>query len=445
VQKYAYEKHPFRQLERLKGRLIELSRNRYRSTKGKGHAMHEGDPSVTAKPRGQQVLNRQLLSKSSGRGAPRVAVLSFPWASRGPYKFLSDIALILDPICDKVLIITGNIDRIIRPSKKITLIDIGISMHPLQSIKPTFYSAILWIAKSVLVQIKLSLELIKARNDVDVALFYAAFPYDLLPIVTARALKKRAVEVITVDKAVTPVRKVFREQYKLIFRLLDGISPLSEAILRFYRLDEYPNKLLPEGFRFIDTSRYKVTKQRADRKNVVGFIARLREEKGVVEFVKAIPIIFQQNEDIEFLIGGSGDLKSWVVEECAKLKETLSVKVTITGWIGDDLPDYLNQLKLFVLPTRTEALGTALLEAMACGTPVLATATGGVVDIVEDGKTGFLLSKIEPASIAESVTDILARSDEEMAKVVENGIALVNGRYSYTAAVERYKVIVRGR
>ena len=127
-------------------------------------------------------------------------MISFPWSSLAPYKFLSDVAIILDAICDSVLIIDGNTQRIVRPSEKITLVDIGISVQPFKDIKPTFYSAILMLVKTVAVQPKLSLELVRRRHDVDVVLFYLAFPHGLLPLVTAKILKKRTVGVVEHSK-----------------------------------------------------------------------------------------------------------------------------------------------------------------------------------------------------------------------------------------------------
>jgi hypothetical protein len=178
----------------------------------------------------------------------RVAVVAFPYPGTVTYKFLSDVAFILDAICDSVLIIDGNTDRIIRPSEKITLVDIDISLHAFKDIKPTFYSAIPMLVKTVGVQLKLSLELVRRRHDVDVVLFYTAFLHHLLPLVTAKILKKRAVEVVSEAKEVTLQGKILEKQYPLSFRLLDGVSPLSEALIKVHGLDKYPQKLLPEDF-----------------------------------------------------------------------------------------------------------------------------------------------------------------------------------------------------
>jgi len=209
-------------------------------------------------------------------------------------------------------------------------------------------------------------------------------------------------------------------------------------LIRGIGIDRHRTPILPVGARFIDTSRYVPQKRLSERKNVVGFIGRFKKEKGTVDFVRAIPAIAREKVDVAFFIGGAGDLTGWVVDECARLKAQ-GIDVTVTGWIGDDLPERLNELKLLVLPTRTDAVPTILLEAMACGTPVLATPIGGIPDIIEEGETGFLLTNGQPECIAETAAKVLALPDEELVRVVENATALVHARFSYSAAVERFK------
>ena len=374
----------------------------------------------------------------SDRDGFRVAVVSYPWSSMAPYKFLSDLAAILDPLCASVLVITGNTDRIVRPSARIRVVDIGIGMHLLHDVKPTFYSALLWFAKSVLVQLKVSIELIRARKDVDIILFYAAHPYYLLSLLTAKILRKKTIEIITRSKPVALIPRLLCVQDTLLFRLLDGVSPQSASLIRGIGIDRHRTPILPVGARFIDTSRYVPQKRLSERKNVVGFIGRFKKEKGTVDFVRAIPAIAREKVDVAFFIGGAGDLTGWVVDECARLKAQ-GIDVTVTGWIGDDLPERLNELKLLVLPTRTDAVPTILLEALACGTPVLATPIGGIPDIIEEGETGFLLTNGQPECIAETAAKVLALPDEELVRVVENATALVHARFSYSAAVERFK------
>jgi len=266
----------------------------------------------------EEVSSKSKYKRSNIK--PRVAIVSFPWESYAPYKFLSDVLKILEPISDNVVLIDGNTNRINIPSKEVEVRDIGMSMYHLKDIKPTSYSAILWIIKCILAQIKASLELIKTRKDTDVVVFYAAYPYYLLPLIVSKILRKKTVEVVTRSKHNSLLPKIFSLQDPLLFRLLNGISPESKALIKDLGLERHKNKILPEGARFIDVSRYTVKKKISERRNIIGFIGRHRKEKGVVEFVEAIPLVARENKDVEFLIGGSGDLLGWVKEECKRIE-----------------------------------------------------------------------------------------------------------------------------
>jgi len=375
---------------------------------------------------------------------PKVAVVSFPWKSYAPYKFLSDLLKILEPISDKIVLIDGNTDRINITSEKVEVRDIGVSVHYLKDIKPRFYSAILWITKRVLVQFKTSLELTKHRKKVDVVMFYVAYPYYLLPLIVAKIFRKKTVEVITRSKHNSLLPKILSLQDPLLFRLLNGISPESKALIKDLGLERHKNKILPEGARFIDVSRYTAKKTLNERKNVVGFIGRLRKEKGVVEFVNSIPLVVKENKDVEFLIGGSGDLLGWVKEECKRIENGNNIKITITGFISEEaIPECLNELKLLILPTaHAEGLPTIILEAMACGTPVLATPVGAIPEIIKDGKIGFIMENNAPECIAKNIVRVLEYPDLD--KITKNARKLVEEKYTYEAAVERYKGILKG-
>jgi len=375
---------------------------------------------------------------------PKVAVVSFPWKSYAPYKFLSDLLKILEPISDKIVLIDGNTDRINITSEKVEVRDIGVSVHHLKDIKPRFYSAILWITKCVLVQFKTSLELTKHRKKVDVVVFYVAYPYYLLPLIVAKIFRKKTVEVITRSKHNSLLPKILSLQDPLLFRLLDGISPESKALIKELGLERHKNKILPEGARFIDISHYTVKKKISERRNIIGFIGRHRKEKGVVEFVEAIPLVARENKDVEFLIGGSGDLLGWVKEECKRIENGNNIKITITGFIKEEeFPNYLNEPKLLALPTQhAEGLPTVILEAMACGTPVLATPVGAIPEIIKDEEIGFIMENNAPECIAENILRVL--NYRNLDKIVRNARKLVEEKYTYEAAVERYKEILKG-
>jgi len=104
------------------------------------------------------------------------------------------------------------------------------------------------------------------------------------------------------------------------------------------------------------------------------------------------------------------------------------------------MPRYLNEAKLVVLPSYGEGLPNIVLEAMACGTPVLATPVGGIPDVIQNGDTGFIMKNNSPACIAENVMRALEHPDLET--IVKNARALVEQEFTYEGAMERWKEIL---
>jgi glycosyltransferase involved in cell wall biosynthesis len=369
---------------------------------------------------------------------PRVAIVSFPFKGYSPYKFLSELLFILTPISDRIMIVDGNTDRIqAAHSSKIVKRDIGVSMHYLRDLKPKYLSAVVWILKWLLIQCQVSLELTRARADLDIVIFYLAYPGYLLPLIVTKLLRKKSIEVITRSKATTKMDRLWALQDPILFTLLDGISPESRGLINELGIDKYAHKILPEGARFVDNRRYTKRKSLSERENVVGFIGRLAREKGIVNFVRAIPLAAKETSDLKFLIVGSGPLSAWVTEQCNHLSAEFGTEIKLLHWVEEaDLPSFYNELKLFVLPSYRDALPTSILESMACGTPVLAAPVGAIPDVIIDECTGFLLESTAPEHVAQRIIAIL--SSRELEKIADNAEGLVRQRFTRTAATERY-------
>ena len=386
-------------------------------------------------------VTEATLNEPFSQAKPRVAVVSFPWKSYPPYKFLSDLVVILEPICDKIVLINGNTDRIdTAHSRKVVVRDIGIGMHYLGDMKPKCYSAVIWILKWLLVQYRASVELAKLRADVDVVMFYVAYPGFLLPLILTKLLRKKSIEVVTRSEATTTTARLWSLQDPILFRLLDGISPESGGLVQKLGLEKSEQKILPEGARFVDDKLYKRNKKLSERANVVGFIGRMTKEKGIVDFVHAIPLVAKDAPEVKFLIVGSGPLRDWVDAQCNQLIAGLGIDIKLVDWVETGLVHYYNELKLLVLPTYIDAFPTNILEAMACGTPVLATSVGGISDVIADEETGFLLESTEPECIAKRMITIL--SYKKLEEVAENAEGIIKQKFTRTGATERYNRIL---
>jgi len=122
-------------------------------------------------------------------------------------------------------------------------------------------------------------------------------------------------------------------------------------------------------------------------KTVVGTLARLAPQKGIDLFIQAAVLVKDRLPGTIFLVGGSGPLR----HELERLVEVLGLKGSLR-FIGklEEVHPYLAALDVFVLPSRSEGLSLTLMEAMACGVPVVAVAVGGVPEVV--GEDGLLVA-----------------------------------------------------
>ncbi len=192
---------------------------------------------------------------------------------------------------------------------------------------------------------------------------------------------------------------------------------------------------------FLDFSRFKVLTPLESRDKLVGYVGRLVEGKGILELLIAFLWLANLKNDIDFIVIGDGPVK-WGIE--AYIKGTsLEGRIELTRWIKhDDLPFYYNRMKLLVLPSYTEALPNVILEAMACGTPVLATAVGAIPDYIKHGETGFLLDDNSPTCIFGNILAIL--ENPQLQSIADRARQMVEKEFTFEMAVESYKKALLG-
>jgi len=292
-------------------------------------------------------------------------------------------------------------------------------------------------------QLKISYKLARLSRSVDVWLFPIGAEKLLPAMLVAKLLRKHSILALTSsaveiqESQKDSLGKVTVWFAKANYYLADRIILYSPNLIHEWNLEKYGHKISIAHEHFLDFGKFKIEKPLDERSNLVGYVGRLSGEKGILNFLEAIPKVLETRDEVAFLIGGDGQLRPQV-EECV---DKLDGKVQFVGWIPhDELPKYLNELKLLVLPSYTEGLPNIMLEAMACGTPVLATPVGAIPDIIKDGETGFIMENNSPECIAQNIIRALKHPDLE--QIARNARALVEREFTFKKVVERYREIL---
>jgi len=148
---------------------------------------------------------------------------------------------------------------------------------------------------------------------------------------------------------------------------------------------------------------------------VVGTIGWLLPIKGPLYLLKAFEVIWQTNPGIQLVYVGKGDLEEDLRKEAYRIG--VSDKVAFLGW-RDDIPEIMQVLDIFVLPSLNEGMGRVLVEAMAAGKPIVASNVGGIPDLVKDGHNGFLVKPGDVGDLSFAIRKLLddKKMREEMGK-----------------------------
>ncbi|MEX2531211.1 MAG: glycosyltransferase family 4 protein [Gemmatimonadota bacterium] len=142
---------------------------------------------------------------------------------------------------------------------------------------------------------------------------------------------------------------------------------------------------------------------------VVGMAANLnRAVKGVEYFVESVPLILEAVPDTRFVIAGDGSTRAALEAQAESLG--VSDRLNFLGF-RTDMDRIYPAFDVSVLTSLSEGLSITILESMSSGIPVVATAVGGNPELVEEGRTGFLVPPRDPDAFASRVTEVLANPE----------------------------------
>ena len=365
-----------------------------------------------------------------------MGIITFPLSVSGTTP-LSHLVEIVHEISGSLYLVTGNEGyRAFMDDPRI--VTVGISHEYSEHM-------ILKLVRYLRLQLAMTFTVLRLSKHVNTWIFFIGGESLVLPMAAARLGGARTAIMLAGFPTRDPAagERYLSESLHFLssitFRLADRVIVYSGRIVNERGLEKYLEKIEIAGEHYLDFSLFQKKSPISDRKDIVGYIGRLNKVKGIFDFVEAIPKVLEKKSDVSFLIVGDGPQRERVIDLINTLQ--ISKNVTFIGWAPhDQLPDYLNELKLLVLPSYAEGLPNIVLEAMACATPVLATPVGCVPDIVRDGETGFILPDNSPDSIAEGI--LRALDHPELERIAESGYELVRQGYTFEHAVCRYREIV---
>lgn len=199
----------------------------------------------------------------------------------------------------------------------------------------------------------------------------------------------------------------------------DSIVCISSAISRQLEEKSYidpakltviPSAIDSDRFETADNVRAEMRKEFGyeDQHTVIGITGRLRREKAHDVLFRAVPLVVERCPEARFICFGSGSLGGELAQELKNSGMTAHVQM---GGFRTDVPQCLAALDIYTQPSRSEGLGTSVLEAGAAGLPIVASDSGGIPDIIEHEVTGLLAPVEDHQALADGLVRMIQDRD----------------------------------
>jgi glycosyltransferase involved in cell wall biosynthesis len=221
-----------------------------------------------------------------------------------------------------------------------------------------------------------------------------------------------------------PKRAAYRLLYRAALRRLDGFIAVSEdvraAVMR--EIGAVPDEKIAVIYNSVDLRRYQISVDRAairrglglpEGARVASMVATCKRQKGHSYLIEAAGSLVARRPDLHILLIGDGELRGALEAQARAAGVERHIH-----FLGSrlDVPELLAASDYFVLPSLWEGLSMALVEAMAAGLPVVATAVSGSRQVMLDGETGLLVPPADPQQLAAALQALL--DDPERARAM---------------------------
>ena len=158
--------------------------------------------------------------------------------------------------------------------------------------------------------------------------------------------------------------------------------------------------------------------------NSLLYVGRLDERKGIKFLVKTYSLLAKSSPHIKLYIIGKGPYTSYIQDE--KEKNQL-INISLLGFVPQkDLNEWYNKASCFICPSIFEGFGITVIEAMAAGTPVIATNVSGIRTILNDGYNGYLVDYNDTSNLIQKIQQVLSQNNEI---IIKNALKDVQMKY----------------
>lgn len=245
-------------------------------------------------------------------------------------------------------------------------------------------------------------------------------------------------------KAKTLLYKIIERRLAKLSTGIIAISPIQKEELSSVHGICSPDKIqvIPLGFDLLKFRENLAEKRSATRQNwkleedeiAVAIVGRLAPIKNHGLFLDTIALLAEKGIRARYFIVGDGQEKPMIEKRVKELEDRYGLKVELTSWIKD-IATFNAGMDIICLSSDNEGTPVSLIEAQASGVPVISTDVGGVKDILDEGNTGFVVSKKDPEAFAEKL-QLLIENKEIRTKMSQNGWNFVRDKFHYTTLVK---------
>ena len=249
-------------------------------------------------------------------------------------------------------------------------------------------------------------------NGIEIVHAHAARDYHLTALAMKLAVRGKLAsrsKLVLTRHVLFPLRSINKPLLSGVSRVIAVSEAVGESLRQNGVIASAKITVVHNG---IDVDRFAqaaASSRNSDKPVVIGTVGHLAPIKGHDVFVRAAALISQSRKDVRFVVVGedkSPQRENRKALESLVAELGLNAIVTMPGW-RDDTPAMLSSLTLFVSAARSEPFGLAIVEAMAAGLPIVATASEGALEIIENGVSGKLVPADDPEALAKTINELL--------------------------------------